>query len=115
MQDANKEHIKYKLATSFRKILKHKKKISLRNKKKNIEDLTLVDSLRQLEADSGLSYTLIQTVCTGKRDIQFTSLISLIESLGLSLSEFARIYDKVTEEHIKIEQEEIVKNKRKNF
>jgi hypothetical protein len=113
MQNLNKEYIKLKLASCFRKILKQKKNISRKNKLRNIQDLRLVDSLRQLEADSGLSYTLIQTAYTAKRDIQFSSLIILIESLEISFTDFAKIYDKLSDEQIEIEKMEIEKKKRR--
>lgn len=113
MQENGKDYIKFKLATCFRTILKNKKNRDLENKANNIEDLRLVASMRQLEAESGLSYTIIQNVSVGKRDIQFTSLISLIESLGISFSEFAQIYDAITENQMVDEKSEIEKNKTK--
>jgi hypothetical protein len=113
MKEKGKEYIKLKLATCFRIILKNKKKIELENKASNIEDLRLVSSLRQLESESGLSYTIIQNLSVGKRDIQFTSLITLIENLGLTFSEFANLYDSITEKQIGYEKEIIEKNKKK--
>lgn len=113
MEEKGKEHIKLKLATSFRKILKNKRILKLENKVNNIEDLRLVASMRQLESESGLSYTIIQNLSVGKRDIQFTSLITLIENLGFSLSEFAEIYDAITDEQIVNEKVRIEKNKTK--
>lgn len=71
-----------------------------RNREKGIEDLSLVYSGRQLEAASGLSYNIIQKVMAGKRDLQFTTLLTLIESLGFSLSKFAALYDKLTDTDI---------------
>ena len=113
MEEKGKEHIKFKLATCFRIILKTKKNLELENRANNIENLRLVASMRQLEAESGLSYTIIQNVSVGKRDIQFTSLITLIENLGVSFSEFAEMYDAVTEKQMGIEKIEIEKNKTK--
>jgi len=111
MQEKGKEYIKLKLATCFRIILKSKKNLDLENKAKNIEDVRLVASMRQLEAESGLSYTIIQNVSVGKRDLQFTSLIALIENLGISFSEFAGLYDTITEKQMIEEKALIEKNK----
>ena len=111
MQEKGKEYIKLKLATCFRKILRDKKILERENKVKNIEDLRLVASMRQLEAESGLSYTIIQNVSVGKRDIQFTSLISLIENLGINFTAFAEMYDSITEDQIKEEKAIIEENK----
>lgn len=115
MEEKGKEHIKFKLATCFRIILKTKKNLELENRANNVENLRLVASMRQLEAESGLSYTIIQNVSVGKRDIQFTSLITLIENLEISFSEFAEVYDKITEKQMAIEKAEIEKNKTKKL
>ena len=113
MQEKEKENIKLKLATCFRIILKNKKEIDLENKANDVEDLRLVSSLRQLESESGLSYTIIQRLSVGKRDIQFTSLITLIENLGVTFSEFANLYDSITEKQIADEKVGIENNKNK--
>ena len=114
MNDGNKEYIKLKLASCFRSILKKKKSIGLKNKENHVEDLRLVDSMRQLEAESGLSYTIIQGASVGKRDIQFTSLITMIENLGLTFSEFANLYDKLTEKQINDVKNEIESKQKTN-
>jgi hypothetical protein len=113
MQEKEKENIKLKLATCFRIILKNKKEIDLENKANDVEDLRLVSSLRQLESESGLSYTIIQRLSVGKRDIQFTSLITLIENLGVTFSEFANLYDSITAKQIADEKVGIENNKNK--
>lgn len=111
MEESLKPYIKFRLATCFRTILKNKKSLELKNKANNIEDLRLVASMRQLEAESGLSYTIIQKVSVGKRDLQFTSLIALIESLGISFTEFAQIYDAITEKQMAEEKTLIEENR----
>jgi len=93
MSPKEKEHIRLKLAASFKVILQRKKDLENHNRLNDIEDIRLVSSMRQLEAESGLSYTIIQGLFAGKRDIQFTTLISLLEGFGMSLTEFAEIYD----------------------
>lgn len=104
MEDQRKENIKFQLATTLRGILKKKKKIAEKNKANKIEDIRLVESIRKLEAESGLSYNVIQNVFVGKRDIQFTTLINIIESLDYSFSDFAKLYDKITADQIEIEK-----------
>ncbi|MDQ2719430.1 MAG: hypothetical protein M3Z26_06655 [Bacteroidota bacterium] len=113
MEEEGKKYIKFKLATCLRIILKNKKNLELENKVNNVEDIRLVASMRKLEAESGLSYTIIQKVSVGKRDIQFTSLITLVENLGFSFSEFAEMYDTISEKQMADEKEEIEKNRTK--
>lgn len=113
MERKNKAHIKFKLAACIRKIISDNKAMYSRNREKGIEDLSLIDTVRQLEAASGLSYNLIQGVAAGKRDPQFTSLITLIESMGISLSKFASLYDKVTDADIQATIKQIEENRKK--
>jgi len=112
MEALEKEYTKLKLATCIRKILKENRLTGTQNQNKGIEDLSLVDSMRQVGAASGLSFTIIQETSAGKRDPQFTSLISLIEALGISFAKFASIYDKVTEAEIE-ETKKDIETKRK--
>jgi hypothetical protein len=100
MERKNKTYVSLRLAACIRKIISDNKVMHSRNRKKGIEDLSLISSGRQLEAASGLSITIIQKVMAGKRDLQFTTLITLIESLGISLSKFAALYDKLTDADI---------------
>jgi len=112
MEKNEKDYIKFKLASWLRKILKEKKEIGINNKNKGIDDISLVETMRQLEAASGLSYTIIQSTSVGKRDIQFTTLITLLDSLKISFTEFATQYDKITDKEIKKVIEEIEASKK---
>jgi len=106
MEQSEKEYSKLKLATCIRKVLKENRLTGTQNQNKGIEDISLVDSMRQVGAASGLSFTIIQETSAGKRDPQFTSLISLIDALGITFSKFATIYDKITD----AEMEEVKKD-----
>jgi len=112
MEKEEKEYIKQKFATWLRNTLKDKKKIAVNNKSLGIEDMNLIDSMRQLEAASGLSYTIIQGSSTGKRDIQFTTLMILLDSLKISFREFASQYEEITDEEIQKKMREIKANKK---
>lgn len=112
MEKNEKDYIKYKLASCLRKILKDKKQVGINNKNDGIEDVTLIETMRQLEAASGLSYTIIQRSSVGKRDIQFTTLITLLDSIKISFAEFAYMYDTITEKDIKKTIEDIEASKK---
>lgn len=112
MEIGSKEYMKLKLAACFRMILKEKKAVVLENKAKDIEDLKLVNSMRQLEADSGLSFTIIQRTCSANRDAQFTSLIKMIEGLDLTLTDFAILYDRISQVEMLNTKAEIENDKR---
>ncbi len=101
-KEESKQEIKLRLATCLRLILKKNKEKSLGN-----------STIRQLVAESGLSYTILQNASVGKRDPSFTTLITIIKSLGLSFTEFAALYEAVTEEEIAVEVKVIEKNRKK--
>ena len=102
MEEKDKVLHRLKLATALRKILTRNKEQVEQNIVNDVESIWIVDSIRQLEAASRISYTIVQGAFAGKRDIQFTSLISIIgEGFGITLSEFAKIYDGVTDDEIK--------------
>lgn len=107
MEVWEKDIEKLKLAACFRIILKRKKDLSDINKIENVEDIHLVVSMRQLEADSGISFTLIQSLCSGKRDVQFTSIVRLLKSLKTSFSEFAAMYDDISDKDLDAIKSEI--------
>lgn len=112
MEDNGKQYIKFKVAACLRILLKIKKDVHKQNKDSNIEDIRLVASLRKLEAESGLSYTIIQGVFSGTRELKFSSLISILENMNVPFSKFAELYDSVTEQQIINERNEIAANKR---
>lgn len=113
MEIQNKTRIKFRLAACIRKIISDNKAMHNRNREKGIEDISLIDSVRQLEAASGLSYNLLQGVAAGKRDLQFTTLITLIEAMGISLGKFAALYDKITEADIQAAVKQIEETRKK--
>ena len=113
MEQSEKEYTKLKLATCIRKVLKENRLTGTQNQNKGIEDITLVDSMRQVGAASGLSFTIIQETSAGKRDPQFTSLISLIEALGITFTKFANIYDKITDAEIEELRKDIEERRKK--
>ena len=112
MEQREKEYSKMKFAAWFRRALKDKKRISTNNKTSGIEDIDLIESMRQLKAASGLSYTIIQTSSVGKRDIQFTTLLSILDSMNIKFSDFAYQYENITAEQIKETFEEIKAKKK---
>lgn len=86
MEDKEKIIVKRKLGLTVQEVLAINKKSN--NKIK-------VGSLRKLAASSGVEYSIIQKISTGQKDPQFTTIISLIDGLGLTPNEFFFLYDKI--------------------
>jgi len=83
---SEKESIKLKYATALHYALKKGK----------------FGSLRKLATDSGMEYSHLQRVFSGKVDVSFTTSISVLEALEITPSDFFAIYDTITQ--MKVEQ-----------
>ena len=57
-----------------------------------------VTSLRKLAASSGVEYSIIQKISSGKKDPQFTTLVALVEGLEMTMTEFFAYYEKISSE-----------------
>ena len=114
MEEKYKIQVRLRLAASLRKIINRNKEIVNKNLEKGIKNVSIVDGVRQLEAASRLSYTIVQGVFSAKRDLHVSTLLSLIEEgLDMSLTEFAKVYDSITDEEIKVVKKEIAASERK--
>ena len=92
-------------------ILKENKKKATQNLEEGVEDIDLVDSLRSLEASSGLSYPILQLISVGKKNPVHTTVTTIAESLRMSLSEFFSYYDVITKDEIKAFKKELEKRR----
>ena len=77
-----------------------------------LEGLSIA-SLRKLAAASGVEYAIIQKISSGKKDPQWTTIVSIIEGFGLTVPEFFSYYNKVADEEINAQVEKKKKVKRK--
>jgi transcriptional regulator with XRE-family HTH domain len=59
-----------------------------------------VNSLRKLEAASGISFPIIQSISKGKKNPALTTIIAIADGLGLTIVEFFEAYAAVTNEEI---------------
>ncbi len=92
----------------------HSNKYGEKSKKGLQKNLLPVGGVRQLETATGLSYNIVHGVYSAKRDLQLTTLITLVtEGFGLTFAEFAKLFDSITEDEIKSVKTEIEKSKRK--
>lgn len=107
MEDSKKDIIKLKFAICLTKLISRNKGLS-----GNENSFSVVTSLRQLEASSGVSFPIIQLTSIADRDIQLTTAIKLIESLNIKPSEFFKMYDELTEDDLKNGRNEIESRKK---
>jgi transcriptional regulator with XRE-family HTH domain len=100
MDSKQKQEAKYKLGICINKIISQ-------NKAKN--NPNLVVSLRKLAAACDVEYSIIQKITSGKKDPQHTTIMSIVDGLGLSNLEFYSIYDGITDKEL---TEMTIQNKR---
>lgn len=113
MENKDKKYIKTRFALALNKIIKGNKDKAAKNKLDKIKDPKLVNSLRKLEASSGISFPIIQRISTGEKNPALTTIISIAEGLGISEVELFSYYSQVTDEDIKTEMEKRKKKKKK--
>lgn len=59
---------------------------------KKSSDKNAISSIRKLAAASGVEYSIIQKITSGKKDPQFTTLLALAEAFNLSVSKLLSGY-----------------------
>ncbi len=79
----------HRLGLTLQKIIEENKKSKSHN---------AVVSLRKLAAASEVEYSIIQKISAGKKDPQFTTLVSIAEGFDMSLSKFLLYFETISEE-----------------
>jgi hypothetical protein len=64
------------------------------------EEESLVTSLRKLAAASETEYAIIQKISSVKKDPQFSTLAAIVDGFNMTLSEFANVYESISEKEI---------------
>lgn len=103
MNAKEKQLTKHRLGLCLQKILEENS---------NQGKVNSINSLRQLAASSGVEYSIIQKISSGKKDPQWTTVISLIDGLNLSVVEFLEYYSSITDSVI---LQEVEKRKKKKI
>jgi len=68
-------------------------------------------SFRKLETNSGIRHASIVEIVNGKKNASWSTIDALLEGLDITLSEFAAVYDDITEKEIEEYKREIEKRK----
>jgi hypothetical protein len=90
----NKDEILYKLSIALYKLLKE-------NKLSN----------RGLAKEAGMEYGHFQKISRGKIEAGFTTIIAIVNGLGISFTQLAQCYDTISEEDRKEYDEDLQKQK----
>lgn len=93
---------RHKLGLTIQRILEE-------NKSK--KDGKLITSLRKLAASSGIEYSIIQKISSGKKDPQWTTVVSLADGFGITMSELCAYSEEVSDYSIQRQIQQIKKKK----
>lgn len=68
-------------------------------------------SFRKLETASGIRHASIVEIVNGKKNASWTTVDAILEGLEMTLAQFAKIYDNLTEDEISIYKKEVTSKK----
>ena len=103
--DQDKEYAPYRLGLALLKIIEANETAAQSGHEKHKS----IHSLRKLAAASRVEYSIVQKISTAKRNPSFSTFINLLDGLGMSLSEFASIYDAIPEAEVLQYKNELTK------
>lgn len=75
---------------------------------KTNEDAT---SFRKMERASGIRHASIVKIVNGEKNASWSTIDALLEGLEMTLTDFAAIYDSITEKEVVSHQKEITRKK----
>ncbi len=107
----DKEFIKLKFGLSLKRIIEENKLKAKENQLQGTKDHKLISSLRKLEAATGLRFATLQQIAAGEVNATCTTIVTIAETLGLSLSQFFSYYDNTSEKEVKDYVAAIIKGK----
>lgn len=68
-------------------------------------------SFRKLETASGIRHASIVEIVNGKKNASWTTVDAILEGLEITLAQFAKIYDNLTDDEISIYKKEVTAKK----
>ncbi|MCG2613124.1 hypothetical protein LZZ85_02495 [Terrimonas sp. NA20] len=89
MNDHQKLIIRHRLGIAVQKLVLQ-----------NMQDASgeTVDSLRQLGVSADIEYYIVQKISSGKKDPQFTTLVSIAAGFNIPVSDLAAMFQTITDE-----------------
>jgi len=98
MEKKEKDNLKHRIGYCLRKIISQNKDLGLDDEGSNSDNIS---SLRKLAASSGIEYAIVQKITSGKKNPAYTTLVAIAEGLNITLAEFFKIHDSISDEELK--------------
>jgi len=106
MEILEKEYKKLRFGLAFKKVMDQNKDND--PLKKVNDDAT---SFRKIEKASGIRHASIVQIINGKKNASWSTIDAIIEGLEMTLTQFAVIYDALTQEEVEEHKKEIERKK----
>jgi transcriptional regulator with XRE-family HTH domain len=100
MENKEKEYRKLKFGLALKKVMDEvakKQELSGEDKDKGKAKLL---SFRKLESTSGIRHATIVEIVNGKKNAAWSTVDALLEGLEIDLTQFALIYDSLSEQEV---------------
>lgn len=99
MDKREKEYNLFKFGLTVRMIIDANKARSLSGAAFPHRDTSIV-SIRKLESASGIPNSSLVHIINGKKNPSWSTIAAILEGLAMTLSQFAEIYDNITDQAI---------------
>lgn len=97
MENKEKAIIKSRFGRCLQHIIEGNKIAEKEKKLSGVGDHHAITSLRKLAAASGIEFSIIQKISSGKRNPELSTIVGIAEGLGISLSDLFLVYENVSE------------------
>lgn len=104
MNDNQKLIIRHRLGLAVQKLLEQNKQTTASN---------AVTSLHQLATAADIEYYIVQNISSGKKDPQFTTLVSIAAGFDIPLSDLIAAFETISDEAALKQIEQQKKNAKK--
>ena len=112
MENKEKDYRKLKFGLTLKRFMDQKAEPdSLGNNDGGNKSKSL--SFRKLESSSGIRHATIVEIVNGKKNAAWSTVDALLDGLGISLAEFASVYDGLSEKEILDYKKELEEKKQK--
>jgi transcriptional regulator with XRE-family HTH domain len=110
----NKERVykHLKLGLTIRKIIDLNQQGELKRNKANNHPSSLVTSIRQLEAATGIPNSSLVRIINGQKNPSWSTVDTIINGLELTAAAFGKVYDAISEIEVMNYQKELLQKQK---
>jgi transcriptional regulator with XRE-family HTH domain len=111
MEQKDKEYRKLRFGLALKKVMDQALEKQDLGVKDGKEGKSKSLSFRKLETASGIRHATIVEIVNGKKNAAWSTVDALLEGLEIDLTQFASIYDNLTEQEVLVYKKELMLKK----